>query len=65
MADQTVSPGTPPLAPRRPEVWHRPTGDVSDPWAWLRNRDDPDTIGYLESENQFAESWFAPLDELR
>ena len=65
MADQTVSSATPPLAPQRPTVWHRPTGDVSDPWAWLRNRDDPDTIAYLESENRFAESWFAPLEDLR
>lgn len=43
-----------------PHVWHRPTGDVDDPWAWLRNRDDPDTVAYLEAENAHADAWFAP-----
>ena len=42
-----------------PHTWHRPTGDVDDPWAWLRDRDDPDTIAFLESENRIAEVWFA------
>jgi oligopeptidase B len=39
-------------------VWHRPTGDVDDPWAWLRDRDDPDTIAFLEAENLAANAWF-------
>lgn len=40
-------------------MWKRPTGDVIDPWAWLQNRDDPETIKYLEAENTFANAWFA------
>ncbi|MFM7685510.1 MAG: S9 family peptidase [Actinomycetota bacterium] len=48
-----------PVAPRTPHVWHRPTGDVDDPWAWLRDRDDPRTIAYLEAENAHADAWFA------
>ncbi|MFM8389739.1 MAG: oligopeptidase B, partial [Actinomycetota bacterium] len=47
-----------PRAARRRHVWPRVTGDVDDPWAWLQNRDDPETIAYLESENAFADSWF-------
>ena len=39
-----------------------------DPWAWLQNRDDPETIKYLEAENTFANAWFAngqpTVDEL-
>jgi oligopeptidase B len=50
----------PPVAKRVPHVWHRPTGDVEDPWAWLRDREDPDTIAYLEAENAYAQDWFAP-----
>ena len=50
-----------PVAKQTQHTWHRPNGDVDDPWAWLRNRDDPDTIAYLESENAYAEAWFAPL----
>ena len=34
----------PHVAKQIPHTWHRPTGDVEDPWAWLRDRDDPDTI---------------------
>ena len=48
-----------PIAPQRHHVWTRPTGNVVDPWAWLQNRDDPETIKYLEAENAFADSWFA------
>ena len=49
----------PPVAPRRSHVWSRPTGDVADPWAWLRDRDDPDTLAYLRAENAYADAWFA------
>ena len=47
-----------PSAPRRPHEWTRPTGTVSDPYAWLRDKDDPETIRYLETENNFAARWF-------
>ncbi len=40
-------------------VWQRPTGPTPDPWAWMRDRDDPDTIAYLEAENAYADAWFA------
>jgi len=48
-----------PVAKQIPFEWQRPTGAASDPWAWLRNRDDPDTIAYLEAENRYAEEFFA------
>ena len=51
---------TPPVAPRRPHQHARISGDVSDPYAWLVNKDDPATISYLEQENTFADAWFAP-----
>lgn len=40
-------------------MWRRPTGDVADPWAWLRDRNDPETIDYLTAENAYADAWFA------
>lgn len=49
----------PPVAKQVPHVWSRPTGAVDDPWAWLRDRDDPDTVPYLEAENRYADAWFA------
>lgn len=47
-----------PVAPRRHHVWTRPTGDVEDPWAWLRDRDDADTVAYLEAENSHTAAFF-------
>ena len=54
----------PPTAKRVGHVWDRPTGPVEDPWAWLRDRDDPDTVAYLEAENAYTETWFAPHRDL-
>ncbi len=49
-----------PVAPRRPHTWHRPTGDVDDPYAWMRDVDDPDLLAHLRAENDAAERFFAP-----
>ena len=53
-----------PVAPRREHVWHRPTGETPDPWAWLSDRQDPDTIAYLDAENSWAKAWFQPHEAL-
>ena len=46
-----TDPLSPPVAKRVPHVWKRAAGPVDDPWAWLRDRNDPDTLAYLEAEN--------------
>jgi len=38
-------------------VWDRPGGPEIDPWAWLRDRDDPRTVAYLEAENDYTAAW--------
>lgn len=48
-----------PTAKQIPHTWDRPTGPADDPFAWLLDRDDPDTIAYLEAENAYADAWFA------
>ncbi len=53
-----------PSAKRIPHVWNRPTGEVSDHFAWLRDRDDPDTVAYLAAENEHANAWFGVHAEL-
>ena len=53
-----------PRAKQIPHVWHRPTGQVEDHFAWLRDRDDPDTLAYLAAENDYADAWFAERGEL-
>lgn len=52
-------PVAPPVPTPRPHVWERSTGPVEDPFAWLRDRDDPETLAYLRAENAYADSWFA------
>ena len=37
----------------------------SDDWYWLRDRDDPEVIAYLEAENAYADAMLAPLLPLR
>jgi oligopeptidase B len=49
-----------PRAPRRPHEWQRPTGPATDAYAWLRDKDDPETLAYLAAENTFATEWFQP-----
>jgi oligopeptidase B len=54
-----------PAAPRRP---HRLElhGDVRvDDWYWLRDRDDPEVLAYLEAENAYADELLAPETDLR
>jgi len=49
----------PPTAPRRDHTWVRPTGEVDDPFAWMRDTSDPELLGYLRAENDYSTAWFA------
>src|SRR5687768_10767891 len=42
---------SPPVAKRVPSERTRHGETVVDQYAWLRERDDPDTLAYLEAEN--------------
>ena len=55
----------PPSAPRRPHVISAHGDDRVDPWFWLREREDPEVLAYLEAENTYTEEEAAPLAELR
>src|SRR5579872_1899416 len=46
-----------------PRTYHGDT--VVDEYAWLADRDDPDTIAYLEAENAYAEAATAGLAPLQ
>ncbi|HEY6427498.1 MAG TPA: hypothetical protein VIX84_09715, partial [Acidimicrobiales bacterium] len=60
-----LPPLAPPAAPRRPHVVSAHGDDREDPWFWLREREDPDVLEYLEAENAYTEAVLAPLDALR
>jgi oligopeptidase B len=63
-AADTVCAVQEPVAKQIEHHWDRPTGRVEDPWAWLRDRNDPDTIAYLDAENAYTNDWFVEHDEL-
>ncbi|TMM19679.1 MAG: S9 family peptidase [Actinobacteria bacterium] len=49
----------PPVAPRRPTVLRAHGDERVDDWYWLRERDDPEVIAYLETENAYTRAMMA------
>ena len=41
---------------RRPAVRIHHGDRFSDPYEWLRDKDDPEVIGYLKAENEYTEA---------
>ncbi len=56
---------TTPAAPRRPITTVRHGESFTDDFAWLRDKENPDTIAYLQAENGYAESVLAPTQGLQ
>ncbi|MEV0351010.1 S9 family peptidase [Nonomuraea sp. NPDC050680] len=60
-----MSSKTPPLAKKSPTERTHHGDTVIDEYAWLANKDDPDTIAYLEAENAFLQQQTAHLGDLQ
>lgn len=56
---------TPPLAAKKTKTLQYPGGEYQDDYAWLRDREDPDLIPWLEAENAHTEAWLADTADLR
>ena len=56
---------TPPIAPRRPVTTTLHGETRTDDYHWLRNRDDPEVIAYLEAENAYTRAVMAPTEALQ
>ncbi|MEO6067601.1 MAG: oligopeptidase B, partial [Gemmatimonadales bacterium] len=56
---------TPPRAPTRPHVHELHGERRDDPYAWLRDKEDPAATAYLAAENAYAEEVVAPIAEFR
>lgn len=54
-----------PRAPQRPVERTHHGRTVVDPYEWLRDKENPETIAYLEAENAWAEDTTASLADLR
>ncbi len=51
----------PPVAAKKPHR-HELHGDVRlDPYQWLRQKDDPEVLAYIEEENRYRDQVMAPL----
>ena len=62
MAD---TPPVPPVAKRVPVPRELHGATVVDDYAWLRDRDDPDTRAYLEAENAYTKAMMAGTEALQ
>ncbi len=59
-----MKPALPPAAPQRPHVLEANGDRRIDPYYWLRDRQDPDVIAYLQAENAYTEAVMSGLGEL-
>ena len=57
--------GVPPRAPIRETVLHHADDRRVDPYYWMRDRDDPDVLAYLEAENTYTAAMLDHLGPLR
>ncbi len=55
----------PPVASARPTPLRHNGDERIDPWFWLRERDDPEVLKYLEEENTYTRDALAHLGPLR
>ena len=58
-------PESPPIAPPRPTVLRHGDDERTDPYYWLRERDDPAVRAYLEAENAYTEAALSHHQPLR
>jgi oligopeptidase B len=56
---------TPPIAPRIPHERTHHGDTFIDEYEWLRAKEDPQTVAYLEAENAYAAQQTAHLEPLR
>ncbi|MGH8711389.1 MAG: hypothetical protein ACREVA_08755, partial [Burkholderiales bacterium] len=55
----------PPIAERKPQTRQAHGETRSDDYAWLRDRDNPDVLKYLEAENKYTETMSAHTKSLQ
>jgi oligopeptidase B len=55
----------PPISPRREKVLEKHGDRRIDPYYWLREKDNPEVIAHLKTENAYTEAITAPTAALR
>jgi oligopeptidase B len=64
-ASLSISAPTPPQAPQHSHVITQEGETRTDPFFWLRDRKNPETIQYLEAENRYTDLMLKPVEALR
>ena len=62
---QRQPPAPPPIAQKQHTEAQLHGVVLTDDYAWLRDKQNPEVTAYLEAENAHAEAWMAPLATLR
>ena len=65
LAAQAAEPLAPPAAERRPKALVKFGERRIDPYFWLREKDNPEVIAYLDAENRYTEAVMKPLEGFR
>jgi oligopeptidase B len=65
VSNPATPPPVPPAAARRDVVREHHGDSITDPYEWLRDKDDPAVIAHLEAENAYAEAVTHGLEPLR
>lgn len=55
----------PPVAEKRPYTHSLHGNDRPDPYFWMRDRNDPAVIAYLEAENDYTAAMMRPTEDLQ
>src|SRR5262249_47502116 len=55
----------PPLAAKKPKVLEKFGDRRVDDYFWLREKDDPEVIAYLDAENRYTQAVTRPLEGFR
>ncbi len=55
----------PPIARREPRTSTFHGHTLVDDYAWLREKNSPEVVAYLEAENRYAEQWMEPTRALQ
>lgn len=53
------------VAPEKPSTFRHHGVTRIDPYFWMRDRKDPDTLKFIESENKYFEAQMRPLQKLK
>jgi oligopeptidase B len=61
----SISAPTPPLAPQHAHLISQQGLNRNDPFFWLRDKTNPETIKYLEAENRYTDLVLKPVQGLR